>query len=213
MEWNAAVQKVLWYLGNGAVCCKRSSKQPKPEELQKEMQKIKLLMHYVIKISQSRRDEIVDASLFSAHAWKNISLSKNHWVNLRKENDCAWQCYGDDVCQLMNWEATICSSLQSKGMHKLSPKKEIFFFFPSKRNAGTFCSVLHLQFVFFFHKTWWLLRRESLLQVVGRGVTHDYSHHRFPFAFRFVDFDDKPLPLSFSVVSAASPTAQRCFLC
>lgn len=36
MELNAAVQKVLRYLGNGAVCCKGKSKQPKPGELQKE---------------------------------------------------------------------------------------------------------------------------------------------------------------------------------
>lgn len=168
-------------------------------------------MNYIIKISQSTRDEIVEASLFSAHAWKNVNLSKNHWVNLRKENDCAWKCLGDGVCQLMNWEATVCSSVHSKGVHKLSPKKEIFFFFPSKRNAGTFCAMPHLQLVFFFCKTRWLLRRESLLQVAGQGVTITHTT-RFPFAFRSVDFDDKPLPLSFSLVSAAFPTAQRCFL-
>lgn len=94
----------------------------------RKTQKMKLLMSYVIKTSHSTRDEIVEASLFSAHAWKNVNLSKNHWVNLRKENDCAWKCLGDGVCQLMKWEVTVCSSVHSKDVHRLSPKKEIFSF-------------------------------------------------------------------------------------
>lgn len=177
----------------------------------RKTQKMYLLMNYIIKISQSTRDEIVEASLFSVHVWKNINLSKHHWVNLRKENDCAWKCLGDGVCQLMNWEATVCSSLHSKSMHKLSPKKEIFSFSPIRGMQGHFALCFICNSFFSFHKTWWLLSRESLLQVAGQGVMITHTT-RSPFAFRFVDFDDKPSPLSFSVLSAASPTAQRCFL-
>lgn len=106
--------------------------------------------------------------------------------------------------------------LQLGAQHRRTQAKskegDFFFFLPSKRNEVKFCSVLHLQLILFFHKTWWLLRRESLLCVAGRGVTITHMT-RFPFACKFVDFADKPLPLGFLVVSAAFPTVQWCFLC
>lgn len=175
---------------------------------------MKLFMNYIIKTSHSTGDEIVGARIFSAYAWKNANLSKNHWVNLRKENDCAWKCLGDGVCQLKKWKATVCSSEHSKDAGRLNPKKEIFlFFFSNKMKAGRSCSTSSANdfVVVVVHKTWWLLKGESLLHVAGQGVTITQDA-RFQFAFRFVEFDDKPLPLGFLLVSAAFPTARRCSL-
>lgn len=108
---------------------------------------MKLFMNYIIKTSHSTRDEIVGARIFSAYAWKNANLSKNHWVNLRKENDCAWKCLGDGVCQLKKWKATVCSSEHSKDAGRLNPKKEIFlFFFPTRWMQGDL-ALLHLQMI------------------------------------------------------------------
>lgn len=132
-KWNEMLQFRrscgIWEMGQFAAKGEINS-QSQESCKKRKTQKMKLLMNYIIKTSHSTRDEIVEASLFSAHVWKNVNLSKNHWVNLRKENDCAWKCLGDGVCQLMKWEVTVCSSVHSKDVHRLSPKKEIFFLFP-----------------------------------------------------------------------------------
>lgn len=189
MEWNAAVQKVLRYLVNRAVCCKGRSEYPETGWLQKKAPKTKLLMNYMIKTSHSTRHEIVRAGLFSAHAWKNANLSKNLWVNLRKENDCAWKCFGDGVCQLMKWEAAVWRAVRSKDAGRLRPKQEIFGFSSSTMNAWRFCFV-------------WLY-------VAGQEVTITHAT-RFQFAFSFAGLDDKPSPLGFVAVAAALPPGQGC---
>lgn len=214
-KWNETLQFRkscgIWEMGQFAVKG-RVNNQSQESCKKRKTQKMKLLMNYIIKISQSTRDEIVKASLFSAHAWKNVNLSKNHWVNLRKENDCAWKCLGDGVCQLMNWEATVCSSLHSKDIHKLSPKKEIFSFSPLRGIQGHFalCFICNSFFSFIKPGDYW--EEKVCSKWLGKGsrlLTPPGSH-----------LPSGLLILMTSLYHSVSqlcqqlpPTAQWCFLC
>lgn len=61
----------IWEIGQFAAKGEVNSHSQKSRK-KRSTQKMKVFINYIIKTSHSTRDEIVEASLFSAHTWKNV---------------------------------------------------------------------------------------------------------------------------------------------